>query len=213
TDFKDSELGRIPKSWEVVTLRERFTFGGGSTPSREKTEYFCDKGRGYIWVKTTDLNDSDMFSSEENITKEGLSASSCKIHPAGTVVVAMYGGWNQIGRSGLLRNDASINQALTAILPSESIIPPFLNYWLVTMRYLWKQIAASSRKDPNITKADVEGFKIAIPSIEEQQNITKIADAISHKILMVEMKLSQTQSLKKSLMQDLLTGKVRVTAN
>ena len=210
TQFKDSPVGRIPVRWEVKKLKNIFTFGGGSTPSRKESKYFCQKDSGYIWVKTTDLNDSYIFDSEEHISEMGFSNSSCKIHPYGTVVVAMYGGWNQIGRSGLLMRDAAVNQAITAILPTASVSSHYLNYWLVGKRFLWKQIAASSRKDPNISKVDVENFPICIPPPDEQQKIASILTSIDDSIQQQQRELQQTQNLKKSLMQDLLTGKVRV---
>jgi type I restriction enzyme S subunit len=51
------------------------------------------------------------------------------------------------------------------------------------------------------------------PPLQEQNEITRITNQIDKNINFSLNKLSQTQSLKKSLMQDLLTGKVRVTVN
>ncbi len=55
--------------------------------------------------------------------------------------------------------------------------------------------------------------KIVCPPKEEQSEICNIVDAIDTHLSSAKQKLSQTQSLKKSLMQDLLTGKVRVQVN
>ena len=56
-------------------------------------------------------------------------------------------------------------------------------------------------------------FKILIPPLPEQQKIASILSSMDSYIEEKQRKLQQTQSLKKSLMQDLLTGKVRVTVH
>ena len=56
-------------------------------------------------------------------------------------------------------------------------------------------------------------LKLKLPPKEEQVFISNKLWSIDSLILSVKTKLSQTQSLKKSLMQDLLTGKVRVAVN
>ena len=58
------------------------------------------------WVKTTDLSNGLITETEERLTKLGLEDSSCKMVPAKAVVVAMYGGFYQIGRTGSLRTTA-----------------------------------------------------------------------------------------------------------
>ena len=107
------------------------------------------------WVKTLDLNNSEIHFTDERVTQAALSETSLQLYPAGSVLVAMYGGYNQIGRTGLLSIPAAVNQALTAIRPD----PRKLNsgYLLRVLNYridYWKSVASSSRKDPNITGKD-----------------------------------------------------------
>ena len=65
----------------------------------------------------------------------------------------------------------------------------------------------------HLNTSDLKKFAVPVPPLEEQENIISIVDSIQNQIDDKFSKLSQTQSLKKSLMQDLLTGKVRVTVN
>ena len=60
---------------------------------------------------------------------------------------------------------------------------------------------------------DLKNFYVLKPSISEQKNIYAVFESIDKQVKTLESKLAQTQSLKKSLMQDLLTGKVRVMVN
>lgn len=159
----------------LVRLEEVATFMGGGTPSRARPEYF---GGEIPWVKTTDLNNGLIRKTEETLTELGLANSSCKIVPAKTVLVAMYGGFNQIGRTGLLGRDSAINQALTAILPDpKKLDPEFLLEWLNFRVDYWKRFAGSSRKDPNITKGDVADFPVPVMSITQQHASVRILAA------------------------------------
>ena len=65
---------------------------------------------------------------------------------------------------------------------------------------------------PQLTIGTLNELKIPIPQISEQLNIVQIFTSILKDVQNKKQKLAQTQSLKKSLMQDLLTGKVRVNS-
>jgi type I restriction enzyme S subunit len=64
-----------------------------------------------------------------------------------------------------------------------------------------------------MTLGNLKGIKLVVPAKIEQREIVKILDSIQKKEWTTSQKLHQTQSLKKSLMQDLLTGQVRVSVN
>src|SRR5690606_17235021 len=89
-------------------------------------------------------------------------------------LIAMYGGFKQIGRTGLLKIEATINQALTAIRPYESCDSKFLLEWFNFRVSYWRNFAGSSRKDPNITSKDVKDFPVVLPPLPEQQKIAAI---------------------------------------
>lgn len=210
TEFKDSPVGRIPAGWEVKALGDVFALSSGSTPSRSVPEYYCSSLNAHSWVKTLDLSDGLIFKTDEKITDQAIQNSSCKVYPIGTALVAMYGGWNQIGRSGLLAIPAATNQAICALLSKGIVEGSYANYWLASERYRWKSIAASSRKDPNITKQDVSDFLITVPTLDEQKKIVIRLDNATELVDKKIKQLSFYTSIKKALMQDLLTGKVRV---
>ena len=188
TEFKDSPVGRIPASWEVKTLGDVFALSSGSTPSRSIPEYYCSSLNAHSWVKTLDLSDGLVFKTDEKITDQAIQNSSCKVYPIGTALVAMYGGWNQIGRSGLLAIPAATNQAICALLSKGIVEGSYANYWLASERYRWKSIAASSRKDPNITKQDVSDFLITVPPLDEQK---KIVIRLDNATELVDKKIKQ----------------------
>lgn len=145
------------------------------------------------------------------MTQAALSETSLKSYPSGTVVVAMYGGFNQIGRTGLLRIPATVNQALTAIRPYPSRLCPEYLLRVLNLRVdYWKSVASSSRKDPNITSKDIRDFPFALPSLEEQEIIAGVLSDGDALIESLEQLIVKKRHLKQGAMQALLTGKKRL---
>lgn len=188
----------------LVPLGDVAEFLGGSTPSRSQKKYF---GGDIPWVKTTDLNNGSIYCTEESLTEAGLAESSCKIVPANSVLVAMYGGFRQIGRTGLLKQASAINQALTAIIPDRGkLIPEFLLEWLNFRVHYWKKFAGSSRKDPNITKGDVSDFPVPIIPIKQQIEAVQVLNSWNNAIQTIEQ-LIQAKELHLAHSRDSLLRK------
>ncbi len=207
--YKGSPLGIIPMEWEVKRLKEIAKITSGATPLRANNLFF--EGGNIPWVKTTDLNNSMLSETEECVTEKAINETSLKILPKDTVLVAMYGGFNQIGRTGMLLMDAVINQALSALLcDAKKATPEYVLFWLNAKVGLWKNFAASSRKDPNITSKDVSDFPILTPPLPEQN---RIAEVLSYWDAVIEKQSALVDALKRrkrALMQQLLTGKKRL---
>lgn len=145
------------------------------------------------------------------LSKKG--AEKLTVFPKNTVVIAMYGGFNQIGRTGLLTFPSTINQALAAISPNPLINSNFLLQLLNKNIYTWRRVAASSRKDPNITKKDIENQKFDFPSLFEQEKISKLISLIDKLITLQQRKLKQYQLIKKWLCSVVFNDTVHDDAN
>ena len=159
----------VNPDWPLASLGELFDTRSGTTPSRSNLTYF--EGGTIPWVKTLDLADGPIFTTDEKVTRQALDETHLSILPRGTVLIAMYGGFNQIGRTGVLEIEATHNQAMTSLLPTPKVHPYFLNAILNSSKDYWKSVANSTRKDPNITKSDVLAFKIPLPPLATQQAI------------------------------------------
>jgi restriction endonuclease S subunit len=159
----------VKPEWDCEPISNIFDTKSGTTPRRNCPEYY--KNGTIPWVKTLDLNDGVIVKTDELITSRALKETHLSILPVGTVLVAMYGGFKQIGRTGVLAIEATHNQAMTALLPSPRVLPEYLNTILVSVKDYWKTVANSTRKDPNITKADVLRLIIPIPPLTVQQAI------------------------------------------
>lgn len=165
----------VSPDWPTVRIGDIFKTKSGTTPSRSNAAYF--EGGHIPWVKTLDLRDGPLHSTDECVTDLALAETHLEKLPVGTVMIAMYGGLKQIGRTGVLEIEATSNQAMTALLPTPQIEPYFMNVVLISQRDYWKSVANSTRKDPNITKSDVLDFKFPLPDLATQRAIVAEIEA------------------------------------
>ena len=189
-------FNEFENTWIKSKLGGLYEVYSGNTPSRSDSRNYQN---GEIpWIKTTDLNNSIIYANEEKISVYG--ATKLKVLPEKSVLIAMYGGFNQIGRTGLLAYPATINQALAALMPVNEINPNFLLNFLNFKKESWRNVAASSRKDPNITKNDVEKFIISFPSLEEQSAIGSLFRILDDLLASYKENLANYQSLKATML-------------
>ena len=206
TEFKDSELGRIPKSWEVKKLDDVTIRGSGHTPDKKIPNYW---NGGIKWVSLADSSNLDtrlIVSTDKEISAEGIKNSSAVLHPDGTVIVSRDAG---IGKSAVLMGEMAVSQHFMAWRCGDKMEKWFLYYLLQSLKPLFDMVAIGSTIK-TIGLGFFKKMQIVYPPIDEQRKISSIMLTIEDHIDEMKRKLTQTQSLKKSLMQDLLTGKVRV---
>ena len=193
--------------WAQKMLEEIADIKSGSTPLRANDAFFV--GGTIPWVKTTDLNNSFITETEEQITPK----AKARVNPVGSVLVAMYGGFNQIGRTGCLDVAAATNQAISVLqLDHKIALPAYVLAWLNAKVEVWKRIASSSRKDPNITGADVAKFLIVLPGLPEQQRIADCLTSLDDLITAATQELETLKTHKKGLMQQLFPSAETVEA-
>lgn len=204
-------LGEVPAHWEVKKLKWVHQTTSGGTPKTSDSENYDGE---IPWLRTLDLNNNEVFECEIKITEKALSESSAKIVPMNSVLVAMYGGAGTIGKSGLLRFDAAINQAICAILPNEKTVPGYLHYFIMFFRPYWMVGAEGTRRDPNISQDDIKNKDFIFPPIEEQQHIVRHIETecgrIDAKKAKTEKLIALLTEYRTTLISEVVTGKVKV---
>ncbi|HCE1979990.1 TPA: restriction endonuclease subunit S [Vibrio parahaemolyticus] len=202
----DPETGKaFQGEWEDTTIAATSKCFSGGTPSRTKDEYY---GGTIPWITSGKLNDRFVESVNEYITESGVSNSSAKYVKQGALLVAMYGA--TAGKVAINRlQSATINQAILALEVKGGFSNIFLFYLLE--REMEKTLNLVQGGQPNLNAAIIKGVKIKLPSIVEQQKIASVLTAADKEIEILEAKLAHFKQEKKALMQQLLTGKRRVT--
>jgi type I restriction enzyme S subunit len=137
----------------------------GGTPTRGVKAYYGGK---IPWIKSGELNDGEIVNVDESITEDGLKASSAKLLPSGTLLIAMYGA--TVGRLGLLGFPAATNQAVCAITPSDCLDRDYLFHWLLNKREDLVR-ASFGGAQPNISQTVIRDLEIPFPELSEQRSI------------------------------------------
>ena len=195
------------EKWKTIKLGEVAEMNSGGTPTSSKNEYY--NGNIY-WVSITDMTSSYKYLYDTNIkiTELGLKNSSAKIFPANTVLFAMYA---SIGECIIAKKEMSTSQAILGIRCNNNILYyEYLFYFLYNYKENYKKLAQQGTQ-ANLNKEIVENFKLKIPtSIDEQKAIADILSKADEEINLLNKQLDLYMEQKKGLMQNLLTGKVRV---
>lgn len=208
-EFKDSGLGRIPREWEVVSVKDFLNYiSYGFTNPMPTTE------QGAIMITAANIFDGSIqyrtcrFTSQKDFESLLTPKSKPKI---GDVLITKDG---TLGRMAIVdKGNICINQSIAVLrVKSEKVDNVFFKTLLESPKYqkmIMDDSGGSTIKHIYITKLDK--MKIAIPqNIDEQKRILNCINQISDVILVSDHQLENLRSAKKGLMQDLLTGKVRV---
>jgi len=162
---------------EIIPLKKLAITQSGGTPSRRKPSNFMGK---INWLKSGELNDGLVLSSEEKISEEALNKSSAKIFPAGTALIAMYGA--TAGKTAVLGEDAATNQAICAIIPKKNNLDShYVQYYLVYKRsdLLSMRIGGAQ---PNLNQEIIKNIEFPFCPLSQQQRIVSKIDEIFSKL-------------------------------
>jgi len=190
TEFKKTEIGEIPKDWEIKKLGDIAEITTGGTPRRNNPLYW----NGNInWLKSQEVADNYIYDTEEKITELGQKNSNAKkTYPPGTLIIALYAS-PTAGRVALLRTFSTINQALAAIVGENN---RFLFFSLIGNRERLL-LSASGAAQQNLNLQIVKDFEIPLPSLPEQ---SRIATVLSWFDDLIEVKKKQNEILEKTAM-------------
>ena len=210
TEFKDSPVGRIPKGWEVATLGN-ITLESAFGPRFSSEEYALDGNIGCI--RTTDMDENwDINYSTAPLARLNFQEFEKHILVDGDLLVTRSGtcGLVDVYKEQLMPMVAAA--FLIRFRLNKTVNPFFVRYLMMSSSIQKNiQLLASGGVQKNLSGTSLKTLKIPKPSIDEQDQIVRVLESINDRISILNKKLKSNLKLKKALMQDLLTGKVRVT--
>ena len=216
TEFKDSPVGRIPKEWDAVKLGNIVSSlrGGVSVNGENKPKQSGEFGV----LKVSSVNEGQFIPSENKRILES-ELHRAKIHPkANHVLFSRANTPALVGESGYIeytRTDLFLPDKLWMldIYDRKAVNIRWLSYVLAhgrTRKCISDAATGTSGSMKNISKPSLMAIYIAVPSKHEQDEISASILSLDKTIKQKLKKLLQLNRLKNALMQDLLTGKVRV---
>ncbi len=215
TEFKDSPVGRIPKSWELVKLSDLLTkIDSGWSPSCIETP--PSTGEWGV-LKVSAVTRGKFLDIQSKTLPPDLQPREHLRVRCGDILLTRANGVAElVGKCVMVKKEPKsklmMSDKILRLNPNERAYSHFLLH-AFNSQQMRKQIELSwggSSGQKNISQDGIKSYYLALPSYDEQK---AIGDSISHidsLLAAKEQKLAKVQDSKKALMQDLLTGKVRV---
>ncbi|TKT94151.1 restriction endonuclease subunit S [Dyadobacter frigoris] len=211
TKFQDSVLGEIPESWEVSNLESHSHFiTKGSTPTTYGFEW---QESGITFLRSECVSPNGfILSGAMHISEEANNAMERSKIKGGDILMTITGNVGRTCIYPLEYNEGNINQHIARIRISDSLLlPQFVFQYLSQASIITEYLKITTGQAyPQLSLKQVRETKIPLPSVEEQQKIASILSTVDEKLKTQKEKKTEYQQLKKGLMQQLLTGKVRV---
>lgn len=210
--LNETEIGRVPESWEVVKLEDLADVRSGKR--LPKGNALVAEDTGYPYIRVTDFEDNTVLTEQllfvpthiqPRIQRYIIEKDDVYISVAGSIgIVGMIPG--ELDGANLTENANRL-----VIRNKKRIEPRYLMYWLDSER-CQHEIKAQTLKNaqPKLALGRIKTLAVALPSIEEQKDMVLALDAVRTKRQVAERKTKTLQDLFRTLLHELMTGKVRV---
>jgi type I restriction enzyme S subunit len=193
--FKD-ENGKSYPDWEEKRLDAIAKIVGGGTPETVKPDYWDGEIQ---WFTPTEIRSKYISNSKRTITQSGLSKSSAKLLPAGTILFTSRA---TIAELGFATQECTTNQGFQSLIVNQNNNSEFI-YQLIKVKkneFIRKSQGSTFLE---ISSKEIKKMKFKIPCLEEQQKIATHLSRIDTKIESVNNQITQTQTFKKGLLQQM----------
>lgn len=199
-----TRLPGFTRRWETRLLGEALEkVVGGGTPSRSNPSFW---GAEIPWVTVKDFASFQPRQTQEAITWLGLRHSASNLIPKGTLIVATR---MAVGKSVVYDVDVCINQDLKALFPKQDLSVSYLRYWFVHHAERIAELGSGSTVK-GISIGDLNGLVLQLPPLGEQAAVVAALSDMEAEIAALENRLAKTRALKAGMMQELLTGRIRL---
>jgi len=207
TEFKDSELGKIPGGWDVVQIQAiaEVIRGASPRPQGDPRYYGGDVPR----LMGADVTRDGKWVTPriDFLTQEGAKRS--RPCTKGTLTIICSG---DVGIPSFLAVDACIHDGFLALINVDEL-KANKNYLYHVIYSLKQKLDASATHGgvfTNLTTGILKEFRLPLPPTNEQEKIALTLDIMDEKLAIAAKKRADYQTLKQGLMQKLLTGEWRV---
>ena len=205
---KQTEIGPIPESWEVVSIGDYCKVGTGGTPSTKIPSYY--EPPEINWLKSGDIKGLYITYYPYKISEEGYNNSAAKLHPSDTVMLAMSGRGKTRGTSAITTQESTCSQSVAAIIPNKNeYLSEFIHY---SLQYRYEDIRnlTGSNDRSGLNLGLVRSIKIPKTNLTEQKRITQSLINLEKKINLCDRNVETLKDFFSSNLNQLMTGQIRV---
>jgi len=225
-EFKEIKIGpkilKIPSQWNLKNIKEIAELSGGyAFKSKKFIEEEPKNGYQVIRMGNIEMCNLNLNKNNVYLEKKKLNENAYKyILNEGDIIITLTGTVSKrdYGEVVLIEEDNQylLNQRNCRISPNEKIINYYLYNYLQTKVFrdqFFLEGKGGTGNQENISIRDVAKMMVLLPAIEEQKKIVSLLKSVDKKIQKEQEYKKELETLKKGLMQKLLTGEVRVNVD
>ena len=190
---------QLPQGWEWVRVAELTNVGTGSTPETTNQDFY---GGSIPWYTSSATNDLFAPMPDKFITEKAISETNCKVFPAGSLMVAMYGQGKTRGQVSEIVIPGATNQAVAALVffRSSEEIKKYLKYIFIKI-YDEIRLLAEGAAQPNLNVGKIKETLVPLPPLSEQHRIVARIDQLMALCDTVDQKISDATDKQTELLR------------
>jgi type I restriction enzyme, S subunit len=190
--FRDEKGNEFP-GWENEKLLSLGEIIGGGTPDTSKPELW---GGAISWLTPTEVKSKYVDSTKRTITPEGLTQSSARLLPVGTVVFTSRA---TVGDVAISRLPLVTNQGFQSIVVNDSHDNRFIYFWILKNKKIFLRKSSGSTF-PEISKVEMGKVIVGLSTKAEQNKIADFLTSVDEKITNQERRLASMEEFKKGVL-------------
>lgn len=206
-EMVDSELGMIPKGWEIITIND-FANNNvitGKTPSTKIKENYSETGIPFLTIPDMH-NDIFALNTERYISELGIEKLIKKVLPKNSLSISCIA---TPGLVCIIANDTLTNQQINSFTPNKNALY-YLYFKLKSMKDYIRDLGSGGSATLNLNKTQFSKIKLVKPINEILYKYDKLVSPNFKMILNIQKEIQQLTQLRDTLLPKLMSGEIEI---
>lgn len=205
-EFVDSELGQIPKGWDIKPLEDLSKeIVTGKTPPTKVKENYGDK---MPFITIPDMhNNTYIIDTERHLSDLGVKSQIKKTLPENSICVSCIA---TVGLVSITSKPSQTNQQINSIVPKENISPYFIYLSCEELYPLLNAIGSSGSATKNVNKGAFKSIKIIVPDKQTMNSFHNLVKPLFEKIKLLLKENEKLGNIRDTLLPKLMSGEIRL---
>ena len=209
-EMVESELGEIPKGWEVKNLDEISNITIGRTPPRQEHHWFSENPNDVKWISIKDMGNCGTYISEtsEYLTEEAVTKFKIPTIEKNTVIISFK---LTVGRISITTERMLSNEAIAHInLINKELSPEFI--YLYLKQFDFDSLGSTSSIATAVNSKSIKAIKIYKPSKDVLKLFQLQVEALFHQLFNNTFEKRELTNLRDTLLPKLISGELAVSS-
>ena len=207
-EMVDSELGEIPKGWEVKTLADISNITIGRTPPRQEHQWFSKDANDYKWISIRDMGNCGtyIYSTSEYLTEDAVIKFKVPVIDINTVILSFK---LTVGRVSITTERMLSNEAIAHLnLQGTFVFPEFL--YLYLKQFNFDALGSTSSIATAVNSKSIKSIPLISPNEEVLMKFKELVLSLFSRINNLTFENRDLINLRDTLLPKLISGELEI---